>query len=83
MDKNLYDILGVKKTASEKEIQKAYKKLALKYHPDKQVGKSDEEKSKKSCHSSSWFWNPLFACNQSHSKGNASNRRYSNDPIYY
>ncbi|MDZ4786961.1 MAG: DnaJ C-terminal domain-containing protein [bacterium] len=29
-----YDILGVKKTASQKEIQKAYRKLAQKYHPD-------------------------------------------------
>ncbi len=31
---NYYDILEVKKTASDDEIKKAYKKLALKYHPD-------------------------------------------------
>jgi DnaJ family protein A protein 2 len=36
-----YDILGVPKTASEKDIQKAYRKLALKCHPDK--GGDEEE----------------------------------------
>ncbi|WP_230656200.1 DnaJ C-terminal domain-containing protein [Psychrobacter sp. I-STPA10] len=33
-EKNYYDILGVKKDASEQDIKKAYRKLVRKYHPD-------------------------------------------------
>lgn len=46
MSKNYYEVLGIEKNANEDEIKKSYRKLAVKWHPDKNPDNKEEAETK-------------------------------------
>ena len=49
MARDYYDILGIDRNAGAAEIKKSYRKLAMKYHPDRNPGDLEAESAFKEC----------------------------------
>ena len=78
-----YKILGVEKTASDAEIKKAYRKLALEHHPDRNAGdKKAEEKFKKISEAYAALSDPEKRKQYDTVGANQFHQQYSTDDIF-
>jgi len=83
MAKDYYKTLGVSKTATAEEIKKAYRKLALKYHPDRNKGDKEAEEKFKSINEAYAVLSDANKRREYDSFGSAGFRkRYSQEDIF-
>ena len=62
-DEDYYKLLGVPKTASDREIKKAFRKLAMDYHPDKNPDPESRQKFEKIANGKLvWKFAPFSSC---------------------
>ena len=52
--RDYYEVLGVDRNATADDIKKAYRKMAVKYHPDKNPGNKEAEEKFKEAAEASW-----------------------------
>ncbi|MFQ5645424.1 MAG: DnaJ C-terminal domain-containing protein [bacterium] len=77
-----YSILGINKNASPEEIKKAYRKLALKYHPDRNRGENAENRFKKISEAYAVLSNPQKKKQYDSFGSEGFHRRFSADDIF-
>lgn len=82
MARDYYDILGVKKNATQEEIKKAYRELALKLHPDRNPSKESSEKFKEVNEAYAVLSNPEKRKSYDMYGAEGFQQRYSADDIF-
>ncbi len=81
--KDYYQVLDLKKNASAEDIKKAYRKLALKYHPDKNPGNKDaEEKFKEISEAYAVLSDPQKKAQYDQFGSTGFHQRYSQEDIF-
>jgi len=81
--KDYYEVLGIKKGASSDDIKKAYRKLAVKYHPDKNAGdKAAEDKFKEINEAYAVLSDPQKKTQYDQFGSSGFHQRYSQEDIF-